>query len=331
MLYITTRSDQTVYTSHCTLKEDKAADGGAYRVFHAPYFPKADIDTFLEKTFSQCVADILNVLFGTSLTSWDVEFAIGRYPVHTRSLGHRLCFAEPWHNPEWNYSWVTRKLAALLFPEADVITDWVTISVRIAVLFGVFGNLHRSGIQSADIVVVSGDLSSLISAWYARQWGLPINSILCCCDEESALWDLVCQGQIRTNSAEKFAGLKQSNLERLICECGGTEEVKRYLESFCTGSVYNPGASTQENLRNGLCISVTGKNRTEHIISRFYGTYGYIMSSHTAQADIGLMDYRAKTGKVCDAVILAEDSPHADAAFVAKALGISIKELMQRI
>lgn len=335
MLYATTRSDRDAFTAHCTLNSNKAADGGAYRVFHAPNFSEIEIQCLLEKNFSQCVADVLNMLFDAKLTSWDVEFTIGRYPVQITSLGHRLHFAEPWHNPDWGYAWLPRRLATLLPQNTDAVTEWVKIAVKIAIMFGAFGNLYRSGIRRADIVVASDDFSSFISAWYARQWGLPVERIVCCCSEDDFLWEMIYHGQIRTDPAVWSAEGKQTaqitNLERLIYECGGTEEVTRFVESCSAGAVYSPGEAVLEKLREGIFVSVSGKKRAENMIPRIYGTYDYLMSADTALSYIGLMDYRSKTGKICDALIFAQTSPQADAEGVARALGITVKELMQHI
>ena len=307
MLYATTRSDRDAFTAHCTLNSNKAADGGAYRVFHAPNFSEIEIQCLLEKNFSQCVADVLNMLFDAKLTSWDVEFTIGRYPVQITSLGHRLHFAEPWHNPDWGYAWLPRRLATLLPQNTDAVTEWVKIAVKIAIMFGAFGNLYRSGIRRADIVVASDDF----------------------------LWEMIYHGQIRTDPAVWSAEGKQTaqitNLERLIYECGGTEEVTRFVESCSAGAVYSPGEAVLEKLREGIFVSVSGKKRAENMIPRIYGTYDYLMSADTALSYIGLMDYRSKTGKICDALIFAQTSPQADAEGVARALGITVKELMQHI
>ena len=83
MLYVTTRNDQQVYTAHRALTESRGPDGGLYVPFRDPVISKEDIVSLREKSFNRCVADVLNILFQTKLTSWDVDFAMTEDPENT--------------------------------------------------------------------------------------------------------------------------------------------------------------------------------------------------------------------------------------------------------
>lgn len=337
MLYVTTRNNRDAFTTQRALRENRGPDGGMYLPFRTPKFSTEELDAFAEKSFGQCVAEILNMLFKTKLTGWDIDFSIGRYPVRLESLRHRIFVAESWHNTEWNYDHVVHSLVALLSKEEQISSDWAEIAVRIAILYGIFGELRRSGIETADVAVVSGDFSSPISAWYARQWGLPVGNIVCCCNENKNLWDLLCHGQMRTDALSISTSIPEADtalpndLERLIYECGGVSEVERYLDVCRRGAMYCPSDVVLARLRKGMYVSVVSSQRIETTIPSVYRTHSYLMSPGTALAYAGLLDYRSKTGEIRHAIVLSDKSPVCDAETVAKTLGITANELKQNL
>lgn len=335
MLYVSTRNDRDAFTAQRALRENRCCDGGMYLPFSTPQFSAERICALGGASFSQNVADILNVLFNTKLNSWDVDFCIGRYPVRLKPLPHRIFVAELWHNPDWNYDHLVKNLLLSLCEKEDIPGDWAKIAVRTAVLFGIFGELNHLGIDSADVAVVSGDFSAPISAWYARKWGLPIGNIICCCNENNNLWDLICHGQMRTDTISIPTDIPEADvtlpedLERLIYECGGVPEVERYIDSCRHGKIYFPTESILAKLRQGIFISVVSSQRIKTVIPSVYRTHDYLMSSGTALSYSGMLDYRAKTGQTRYTILLSEKSPVCDLPAVAKSLSVS-EEVLKR-
>lgn len=332
MLYATTRNTQDAYTAQRALMENRAPDGGLYRPFHELHFSPEEIDVMLQKPFNQCAAQILQILFKRSVSAWDIDFCVGRYPVRLEMLRHRIVMGELWHNPRWNYDHFVKNLSDHLCGISMIPGDWVKIAVGIAVLFGMFAELKRAGIETADISVVSGDFSAPMSAWYARKWGLPIGNIVCCCNENKDLWNLICHGQMRTDSISIPTMVPEAdvtlpeNLERLIYECGGVQEVQRYLELCCQGRIYCPNDMVWNKIRSGMHVSVVSSHRLESTILGVYRTHRYLPSPHTALAYAGLQDYRAKTGQTGYAVVLADRSPKQDRERICQMLGIPVSD-----
>lgn len=337
MLYATTRNNQDAYTAQRALRENRGPDGGLYVPFRLPEFSREAFSRLAEKSFNQRIAEVLNLLFQTKLTGWDVDFCVGRHPVRLETLGHRMVVAEAWHNPGEMFARMADNLAAHLTGEMEPAGDWLKIAVRTAVLAAVLGELAGAGVEEADISVVSEDFSAPISAWYARQWGLPVGNIVCCCNENNQLWELMCHGQMRTDAvsvptATPLADVAlPEDLERLICGCGGQKEVEAYLEACRKGGIYCPPEGLTEQLRSGIYVSVVSSPRLEMTIPRVYRTHGYLMGPYTALAYAGLQDYRAKTGQTRWAVILAERSPACDTEAVARGMGISLEELRNNL
>jgi threonine synthase len=342
VLYVTTRNDQEVYTAQRALREGRGPDGGFYVPFRDPVFSEEDICALKEKSFNRCVAEVLNVLFQTRLSSWDVDFAIGRYAVRLQMLGKRLIVSEGWHNLESDFSRIVNNLSALLQGEKSVETcpgGWVEIGIRIAVLFGIFGELMREGItdgnQKVDVSVVSGDFSAPMSAWYARKWGLPIGNIVCACNENSNLWDFICHGTLRCGDVALSTDTPHADvivpegLERLIHACAGTGETERYLDTVRKGETYYAEDLLLHRLRKGIYVTVSSGSRVRSTIPTVFATHSYVLSPYGALAYAGLQDYRARTGESRTALLLEERSPLLEEDTVSSALGITADALKE--
>lgn len=343
MLYVTTRNNTDVFTAQRVLSESRGDDGGMFLPFHMPSFSEEEIKEFTQLSFNQCAARILNLLFRKQLTAWDLDFEIGRYPVRIHSLGQKMLIGECWHNPQWNMRRTTLRIIKLLNDGKDCASgDWTEIAAGIAVLFGMYSELVRNGHIEAgekiDFSCVGGELTNCMCAWYARQWGLPIGNIIVCCNENSEIWNLICHGQLRTDTLAVSTLTPDADvaiprgLERLIFACGGQSEVCRYLESCRRGEIYAPSDMVLTKIREGLFISVVSSQRIQNTVPAAYATHRYLMSPYTALSYAGLLDYRAKKGTLRSTIILAERSPLYDDVLTASALGVepdTLKKYME--
>jgi len=339
VLYVTTRSNRDAYTPQRILWQQRAADGGLHIPLHMPALSSEQIEAYGDMPFSQCVAELLNLQFNTKLTSWDVDFAVGRYPVRLKKLRQRIVMGELWHNTQWHFSGMVKSLAECMAKEstADAPGNWTTIGVRIAVLFGIYGELKRAGLagpeQVFDVSTVSGDFAGAMSAWYARAWGLPIGNIVCCCNENSDVWNLFSHGQLRTDSIAKHTSTPEADvavpesLERLICAVGSYGTVEEYLYCVRRGLNFYLEDTLFQKMRRGVHISVVSQPRVKDTIPSVYGNSGYVLSPYDALAYAGLLDYRSRVGERRCALVLSERAPKHDLNFVADALNISTSEL----
>lgn len=333
MLYITTRSRRDAYTTQRALRENRGPDGGMYLPFRGPSYTPEEWKALAAAPFGQRVAEILNRLFGTRLTCWDVDVCIGRSPVPIVPLGHRTLTAELWRNPGESYDHMARELAAQLLDESKYGTGWVAIALRIAVLFGIYGQLNTE--EPTDISVISGDFTAPISAFYAKQWGLPIGTIICCCNENSGLWELLCHGQLRTDATNVHTAIPEADvalpeqLERLVFEAGGEAEVARYLEVCRRGGTYAPSDPVLADMSRDFRVSVVSSSRIGQTIASVYRTHNYVLPPSAALAYAGLMDARAKPGLKKTALILSEKSPALDGRLTAASLNVPERELKE--
>lgn len=341
MLYATTRDNHTIETAYKVIHTDCAADGGLYVPFRLPSFTPEEIAALASRSFSENVAQMLNIFFGVGLTSWDVEFCIGRAPVKMSTITHRILIAEAWHNNQWKMEHVIRALSDRLRKSPGGVGNWVEIAIRISILFAIYGQILSTGQAEQDIdldvAVTSEDFAMPMSAWYARQMGLPLNNIICGCNANGSIWDLLHRGEMscgaisaKTNTPDADIVIPR-NLERLVHATLGREAVHHFLDRVQTGSAYSPENESFETFRNGMFASVISDSRVRNIIHSVYRTSNYVFGPYSALSYGSLLDYRAKTGESRPVLLLCERSPICDSELVASAMQVEVPELIKCI
>lgn len=343
MLYVTTRNKNDAHTAHKTLTTERGPGGGMFVPFQLPTLSEKDISALKEKSFGQNVADILNLFFSARLDGWDVDFCIGRNPVKLIPMSHRIVVAETWHNPDWDFARVIRNLSGRLRGTDDtqgVPSAWTRIAIRIAVLFGLYGQMLSQGLAPntmMDVSVAAGDFSVPMAVWYARQMGLPVGTIISSCNENCGVWDLLHHGELRTDAIAVATNTPEcdvavaEHVERLIFGRLGTEAVDRFLDAYRQGGVFSLPEEEQFLLRDGMYSAVVSQKRMESVIYNVYRTNAYMLDPYSALAYGGLQDYRAAVGEGRTTLLVSETCPVSCAATVAKAMGITVQELKERI
>lgn len=337
MLYISTRNPKDTYTAYRALHEQNAPDGGMYVPFQKLTLTSEDLEQLRVESFGQTAAKILNRFFSARLTGWDIECAVGRNPVKLAPIGRRTVVAELWHNLDQSYSGLEKSLYTLLTGKNQNAAGWATIAIRIAVICGMAGEMQRAGIHEADIAVATGDFATPMAIWYCRQMGLPIGMILCGCNENGALWDLLHRGECNTGNAVVKTTLPELDvaypkyLEHLVFATQTKEEFTHYLDVLSAGGVYSMDEETLAKISDRLCASVVGSSRVDSVIASVYRTNDHFIDPVTALTFGGLQDYRARTGENRMTVLLSDTSPKFYGERIANAIGISGRELSDRL
>lgn len=341
MLYLSTRNSQETYTAARVLTEGRAPDGGLFVPYYTAPLPMEELNQLADMKFNEAVARMLNIQFQTRLTEHDVRLCVGKSPVRLAQLSNRILVGECWHNLRGSFSRLVENLARHICPDAALTPGcWAEVGIGACVLFGIFGELMGRGLVSAerkaDVSLVSGDFSMAMSCWYARAWGLPIENIVCCCNENNAVWNLFAHGAMRTDgisiptdTPDADVSVPQS-LERLIHGCGGVKETEQYVLKCRQGATYYPEEAFLQKLHCGLYVSVVSSRRMMDTIPNVYATHGYLLSPYSALAYAGMMDFRAKSGGGRLGLILADRSPLAEGETVARALDLTEEELKQK-
>ncbi len=340
MLYVTTRVRQDTFTAAHALNEDRGPAGGFFAPMRLPVYPASDIRALSKKNFGQNLADVINLLFSTRLDGWSMEFAVGRYPVKLVNIGNRTLVAETWHNPGWRFERLARGVEKAIRQSdqiCQVPTDWLMIASRIAVLFGIFGELIAADVVSADapidVVVPTGNFAGAMSCWYAREMGLPIANILCCCNENGGAWSLIHKGELRTDVSTVKTDTPScdnpvpEDLERLIFATLGLEQTIEFTESCRKKTNFYLEPHQLQALRKGLYSTVVSRRQMEAAVSSLYGSNGYLADPYTALCVSGIGAYRSKSGESRTALVISEESPKYHLALLARCLGTTPEEL----
>lgn len=340
MLYVTTRVRQDTFTASHALCSGRGPEGGFFVPKNLMKYPLSEIKALGKKGFAQNVADVINLLFGTSLDNWSVEFAIGCYPVKLVNAGSRTLVAETWHNPAWKFERLARGIEKAI-RQSDQIrqepSDWLVIASRMAVLFGIFGELIKAGAVSADspmdVVVPTGDFSAPMACWYVREMGLPIANILVCSNENGSAWNLIHKGELRTDAAVADTDTPlcdhavAEGLERLIFSTLGLEHSVEFTECCRKNSNFYLEPHELQALRQGLYASVVSRRQMESAVTSLYSSAGYLADPYTALCVAGIGLYRSKSGESRPALVISEESARFHLGVLARCLGTTAAEL----
>ena len=312
MLYITTNDQNDAYTAYKTLISDCAADGGVYIPFRFPQYDDLQIRKLKDQSFGEVVAQILNTFFSAQLNAWDVDFAIGRNPLKLATVGRKIVVSELWHNHDGSYGCFVRNLFVRLSQNDGIApqpTDWARVAIRIAVLFGIYAQMHQSGIitcnDTPDVVIEAGDYLESVAAYFAKQMGLPFGKIVICCDGDTApVWDLIHRGEISTAMLNKKVSL---GIARLLGAVYGKEEMNKFVNAAVGRRSYRLDEEIPQKLSDDFACVVVSKDRVPAVINSVFKTDNYHIDEKTAMSFGAVQDYRAKAGESNLTIVFSEN------------------------
>ena len=307
MLYLSTRNKADSFTAYRVLHSDAAPDGGMFIPMQLPVQDDAALAAFESFSFGETAASILNLFFGTRLSGWDVDFAIGRQALDLVSAGYKVSLAESWHNPAGTHAYLAQRLYNLVIGErynTNLPNCWFHTVVNIAVLFGIYGKYSRQEIYEFDIAVQTGDLLTLLAIRYAQKMGLPVRKIILGSLEGDGLWEFLSHGNYQTNHKEILAGF-----EALLWLEFGYSEVETYAQAIANKRTYRLKEWKLDQFRKDLFPTVVGDNRVKNVIDSTLHTNNYKMEQCTARAFAALQDYRAKTGENKNTLLFSRNAP----------------------
>ena len=298
MLYVSTRNAAATYTAHRAIHEPRTPDGGLFVPFHLPVFSAEELQDIKQKSCSNTIARVLNLLFAKKITGSDVEFAIGKTPLKLEYMQHKLIFAETWHNTDGSEDYLLKNLYTLISDRKYVDTlpiGWAKVGIRIALLFGIYSELDCE--DTFDLAITADDYALLTAVLYSREMGLPVNMTVCTGNEDSVLWDLL-------NRDECAAGNHTSDyLECVLFLCFGAEDAQP------CGRFYYINDEQRASLQAKLFAAVVSVSRVDSVISSVQRSVQYAIDKDSALAYGGLQDYRSATGVSRETLILMKQRP----------------------
>ena len=301
MLYISTRNINDSYTANRALHEEFAPDGGMYVPFHIPAITAEEWAEIKSHSVSDTVATVLNLFFGLRMTGENVAEVLGDMPFSFRTINQNVVFAELWHTPDGNSRYYVNDLYHKMSGNFESPKGWAYIAIQIALLFGIYGANHTF-LRQFDMAITVDDFADLTAILYAKEMGLPIKRIICACNEDGILWDIVNRGEFSSSKNPAYT-------ECLIYKYLGEPGVKHYLNACSRKAICNYDEISLQKLADELHPAVVSFSRVDTVISSMYSSNGYRIDKDSALAYGGLQDYRASTGANKQTLILSANRP----------------------
>ena len=156
--------------------------------------------------------------------------------------------------------------------------------------------------EKINIVVPTGNFGNILSAFYAKNMGLPVAKLICASNENKVLYDFFETGKYDKNrefiltSSPSMDILISSNLERLIYWAAGNDAKKNveFMTALTKEGVYEITPQMQEKLQD-FYGNYASEEETAEAIRTLYEKTGYILDTHTAVASSVYGKYKAET------------------------------------
>lgn len=182
--------------------------------------------------------------------------------------------------------------------------------------------------ESINIVVPTGNFGNILAAFYAREMGLPVNSLICAANTNNVLTDFIRSGTYNRNRtfhktiSPSMDILISSNLERLLFEVTGHDagRVCGWMEQLQADGWYQVDKDTLTKIQEVFWSNYATDEETMTTIKDTYKNSGYLLDTHTAVGMNVYDKYVKATGDHTITVIASTASPFKFASSVAEAV-----------
>lgn len=184
-----------------------------------------------------------------------------------------------------------------------------------------YGKMVGNGeIQSGDeinVTVPTGNFGNILAAYFAKQMGAPIKTLICASNDNKVLYDFFRTGtydrkrEFMLTSSPSMDILISSNLERLIYLSAGSDAAvnKRLMDELGREGAYTVTDEMKEFMKD-FCGGYATEEENAAEIRRLYEDTGYIIDTHTGVASCVYRNYVRETGDRTPAVIASTASPY---------------------
>lgn len=182
-----------------------------------------------------------------------------------------------------------------------------------------YGQLLKQGEitegEKINVVVPTGNFGNILAAYYAKNMGLPIETLFCASNDNKVLYDFFETGkydrrrEFILTASPSMDILISSNLERLIYRIAGedADKTKVLMEALTRQGEYE----ITDEMRKQLACFAAGfatEEETFETIRKVHDAADYVMDTHTAVASHVYYDKAASTG--IKTVIASTASPY---------------------
>ena len=214
--------------------------------------------------------------------------------------------------------------------------NWGRILPQIVYYVSAYCDLLKAGSvekgQPINVCVPTGNFGNILSAYYAKQMGVPIHKLICASNQNNVLTDFIKTGVYDRNRpfyntmSPSMDILISSNLERLLFALTqDTDEVKGYMEQLAASGRYQVRDRVREKLQKRVKGYFCDDKETQRVIREMFEDHGYLIDTHTAVAFSALEQYRKETGDGTACIVASTASPFKFCDSVLEALGVAAR------
>ncbi len=184
--------------------------------------------------------------------------------------------------------------------------------------------------NSVNICVPSGNFGNILSAYYAKQMGVPVGRLICASNKNKVLTDFINTGIYDANrefyvtNSPSMDILISSNLERLLYHLAGNDpaEVRSLMDQLAESGRYQVGEKVKAGLDGLFAAGFADEAEIESAIGSLYKKEHYLMDTHTAVGYKVWKDYAERSGDSTPTLIASTASPYKFAAAIAESIGL---------
>lgn len=218
---------------------------------------------------------------------------------------------------------VAAKLAenGLMFSSANSI-NWGRLVPQIVYYCSAYADmLEKNKLapgEAMNVVVPTGNFGNILAAFYAKQMGVPIKTLVCASNANNVLTDFLTTGTydrnrtFYTTMSPSMDILISSNLERLLFHLSGEDDaaVRGWMEQLSATGTYTVSDDVFAQIKANFAAGCADDETVSGVIRKTYEEDGYLSDTHTGVAITVYRNYAAATGDMTPTVIAATASPY---------------------
>ena len=215
--------------------------------------------------------------------------------------------------------------------------NWGRVLPQIVYYISAYCDLLAQGAvtegEPVNFCVPTGNFGNILSAFYAKEMGLPIGRLLCASNSNNVLTDFIATGKYDRNRpfyntvSPSMDILISSNLERLLYLLSGGDDklVAGYMKELSDTGCYQVSEEMLEKIQSVFVGGFSSEEETEATIGKMMDEHKYLIDTHTAVAFHVLEQYRKDTGDQTKTVVASTASPFKFCDAVLDALNVTDK------
>ena len=210
--------------------------------------------------------------------------------------------------------------------------NWGRVAPQIVYYFSAYLDLMAQGKlpagEAINIVVPTGNFGNILSAYYAKEMGLPVGKLICASNANNVLTDFIRTGNYNSNRrfwktiSPSMDILISSNLERLLYHLNGENagQIREWMAALKETGRFQADEQTKNAVGELFWSGFASDDATMGTIIKTFREYHYLIDPHTG-AGLNVYDqYLAAAADPALTVLASTASPYKFNASVAEAI-----------